>query len=163
MSAINLPSPEATYHFGQGLSSYVRLGDTMLIDGPLGAGKTTLSQGVLSPLLRADETVVSPTFSLVQQYDITTADGQRGYCTHADLYRLSSPKEMDEIGLEDALGRDFCIIEWPSRLAAGLPKSYIYCGIESDNTGQGRSLTLRMVGMPSRPALSAWLVAQHAT
>ena len=92
-----LADDEATARLGEDLAFTLRPGDLLALSGDLGSGKTTLSRGLLramagDPLLE----VPSPTFTLVQVYDL------RLPVHHFDLYRLSSPGELDELGLDDA-------------------------------------------------------------
>ena len=154
---INLPDVEAMRAFGVELAAYLRAGDVLLLDGALGAGKTTLSQATIGALAVNDESVASPTFTLVQRYPVRFANGQESQCLHADLYRLQHPDELEEVGLAEAFGESLCIVEWPSRLGQYVPQTYIYCGIETDNASQGRQVTLRIEGVkPHHHALQAW-------
>lgn len=86
-----------------------KAGDLVLLEGPLGAGKTTLVRGLLESL-GVQEPVRSPTFNLVQTFDTDPP------VMHADLYRVSS---HEGIGIEDYLDTHLCLIEWPER-APGL-------------------------------------------
>mgnify|MGYP002780787060 CR=1 FL=1 len=94
---------------GAALASVLRAGDVVALSGPLGAGKTTLVRGVLAALGHAGE-VPSPTFAIVQPYDGTSLP-----IAHADLYRLESPSELEELGLDDALWDGALLVEWPER------------------------------------------------
>ncbi len=78
----------------------------MLLDGPVGAGKTTLARAAILSILPEPEDVPSPTFTLVQTYDTT-----RGPLWHCDLYRLSSVLEIEELGLEEAFETAITLIE----------------------------------------------------
>ena len=108
---IALPTPEETDALGRRLAAWLRPGDSVLLSGDLGAGKSHLARAVIRALCRAEVEVPSPTYTLVQQYD-----GPSGPILHADLYRMGDASELDELGLTDALGRDLCLIEWPDRL-----------------------------------------------
>jgi tRNA threonylcarbamoyladenosine biosynthesis protein TsaE len=81
------------------------------------------------------EDVPSPTFTLVQVYD---ADGDEIW--HADLYRLTHPDEVLELGLEDALADAICLIEWPDRLGPYAPKGALH--LRLDAAGEGRRARL---------------------
>lgn len=118
---IPLIDEAATSSLGARLARVLRLGDFLALTGPLGAGKTTLARG----LIRAwtgdpDLEAPSPTFTLAQIYE-----GPGGALWHMDLYRLKSPEEALEIGLEEALATALCVVEWPERLEALLPASRV--------------------------------------
>lgn len=111
-----LATPEATAALGRALAARLRPGDTLLLGGGLGAGKTHLARALIQALLAAPEDVPSPSFTLVQTYD---APGYEIW--HADLYRLSGGAEITELGLDEAMTRALCLIEWPDRLTAPPP------------------------------------------
>ncbi|MDB6178112.1 tRNA (adenosine(37)-N6)-threonylcarbamoyltransferase complex ATPase subunit type 1 TsaE [Paracoccus sp. Z330] len=88
-------------------------GRTILLDGPVGAGKTHFARSFIRARQGDQaEDVPSPTFTLVQTYD----DPSGTEIWHADLYRLTDPSELDELGLEEAQDNAICLIEWPDRL-----------------------------------------------
>ena len=111
-----LPDLAATRVLGAALARLVRPGDAIALSGPLGAGKTELARAVLRALGHAGE-VPSPTFTLVQVYDLADLS-----VWHVDLYRLERPAEAVELGLEDAFADAVTLIEWPERLGAALPE-----------------------------------------
>lgn len=117
---IDLPAFRATDAFATALASHLAPGDTLLLDGPVGAGKTAFARALIGALrARAGlppEDVPSPTFTLVQTYATGAFD-----TWHADLYRLSGPHEIAELGLEDAFATALCLVEWPDRLGAATP------------------------------------------
>jgi N-acetylmuramate 1-kinase len=92
----------------------LKAGDVIALSGPLGAGKTTFARALVTRLGGEDE-VPSPTFALMQRYET-----KRLTLTHCDFYRLE-PSELDELGLEDALGEGVVLIEWPERAERWLP------------------------------------------
>ena len=103
------------------LAGVLVAGDCVSLRGDLGAGKTTFARA----LIRAysmDPTldVPSPTFALRQDYA-----SARGAIVHFDLYRIADPRELDEIGFDDALANAVTIVEWPERAGASLPASQI--------------------------------------
>lgn len=112
--ALTLPDAEATAQLGARLARLIQPGDVVLLYGPLGAGKSTLARGLIRGLAEADIDVPSPTFTLVQTYDTDPA------IAHFDLYRLESPREVLELGLDEALDNGAVLIEWPERLGADL-------------------------------------------
>ena len=120
---LTLRDAEATADLGRRLAALLCPGDTVLIDGPIGAGKTHLARAAIQALLAAEgrhEEVPSPTFTLVQTYDLAAAE-----VVHADLYRLGGPEGLDDIGLSDQIGRAICLIEWPDRLGNRAPADAI--------------------------------------
>ena len=95
------------------LAATLRPGQTVLLDGPVGAGKTHFARALIRARQGdAAEDVPSPTFTLVQTY----ADPMGSEIWHSDLYRLTDPSELDELGLDEALEHAICLIEWPDRL-----------------------------------------------
>ncbi|QEW22892.1 ADP-binding protein [Marinibacterium anthonyi] len=109
--AITLPSPEATARFAAQLGRRLSAGDVLLLDGPVGAGKSHFARSLIQSLQDIPEDVPSPTFTLVQTYDTL-----RGPVWHCDLYRMSGPDEVEDLGLVDAFDEAICLVEWPDRL-----------------------------------------------
>ena len=114
--SLTLDSPEATARLAARLGALLRPGDCLLLDGPIGAGKTHFARALIQPLLDVPEDIPSPTFTLVQTYDT-----RAGALWHADLYRLSAPDEVEELGLVEAMEHDICVIEWPEKLGPLTP------------------------------------------
>jgi tRNA threonylcarbamoyladenosine biosynthesis protein TsaE len=109
--------PDETRHIGVRLGQYVQAGDFIACCGPLGAGKTTLVQGLATGLeVKGDEYVRSPTFALVHEYR------GRYPLYHFDFYRLSHWSEAQDIGFMDYLdGQGVVIIEWADKFPQLLP------------------------------------------
>lgn len=103
--------------FARGLAPVLRDGGMVLLDGDLGAGKTAFARALIRSLAGADIEVPSPTFTLVQSYAL---DGVE--VTHADLYRIDDPDEIDELGLEDAAAAGLVLVEWPERAGGRLDR-----------------------------------------
>lgn len=137
-----LPDADATSHLGRALASLLAPGDTVLLEGPLGSGKTHLARATIQALLKMPEDVPSPSFTLVQTYETLL-----GELIHADLYRLSGPREVDETGLTDQLGEAVTLIEWPDRLAGTAPTDALTITLEPNADGTSR--LARLAG-PSR-------------
>lgn len=110
-----LPDAAATDALGRTLSERLAPGDTVLLTGELGAGKSHLARAVIQTRMARHggvEDVPSPTYTLVQTYRIGEIE-----MIHADLYRLGDPSELVELGLDEAIsGPAICLIEWPDRL-----------------------------------------------
>jgi len=120
------------------LAATLRPGDTILLDGPVGAGKTHFARAfVRARQGDAAEDVPSPTFTLVQTYH----DPQGTEIWHADLYRLTDPSELAELGLDEALTDAVCLIEWPDRLDR-LPDGAITVSIAAQADPDLREITL---------------------
>ena len=111
---ISLPTEDDTTRLGAALAHILRRGDTVLLSGPVGSGKSALSRAVIRARLgEPHHEVPSPTYTLVQVYDDPTGIE----IWHADLYRLSDPAEVEELGLTEAFDSAICLVEWPDRLA----------------------------------------------
>ena len=113
-----LSSPEETAAFAQRLAPKLGTGDVVLLEGDIGAGKTHFARSLIQSLLSEPEDVPSPTFTLVQVYDAPEFE-----IWHVDLYRLTSPDEVVELGLIEAFEDALCLVEWPDRLADLTPDS----------------------------------------
>lgn len=114
-------SPDETAALARKLGLLLRIGDCLLLDGPIGAGKTHFARSLLRGILRSPEDIPSPTFTLVQTYDTECGD-----VWHADLYRLNGPHDLMEIGLTEAFETGICLIEWPDRLGDLIPDGALY-------------------------------------
>lgn len=109
-------SEQDTARFAADVSRGLRAGDTLLLSGPVGAGKTHFARHLIQSLLSEAEDVPSPTFTLVQTYETVA-----GPLWHADLYRITSTHEIEELGLAEAFENHICIVEWPDRLGELAP------------------------------------------
>jgi tRNA threonylcarbamoyladenosine biosynthesis protein TsaE len=114
---VTLPDLAATGRLAGRLAPMLRAGDALLLEGPLGAGKSAFARALLRALA-GDPTleVPSPSFTLVQRYDLP--GGLEAH--HFDLYRLSGPTDLVELGWEEAR-QGLVIVEWPERLGALRP------------------------------------------
>jgi tRNA threonylcarbamoyladenosine biosynthesis protein TsaE len=113
---VDLPNEAATAAFAARISALAVSGDIIALKGDLGAGKTTFARG----FMRArgyEEEVPSPTFTLLQIYELGSAA-----VWHFDLYRINSPEEAWELGIEDAFAEGISLIEWPEHLGPLLPR-----------------------------------------
>lgn len=140
-SSVTIPLPDeaATQALGRALAAALGSGEAICLYGPLGAGKSTLARALVRALTTPTEDVPSPTFTLVQFYE-----GARLNVAHFDLYRLTSPDEAYEIGLDEALDEGAAVIEWPERLEGDLPRDRLDVEIALSDMGEGESRTARL-------------------
>lgn len=118
---ITLATPDQTTALAKALRKKFRVGDVILLSGPIGAGKSHFARALISSL-QADfghaEDIPSPTFTLVQSYNAGDLE-----IWHSDLYRLTNVDEVVELGLFDAFETGLSLVEWPDRLGADTPLS----------------------------------------
>jgi tRNA threonylcarbamoyladenosine biosynthesis protein TsaE len=113
------------------IAPILRAGDTILLSGPIGAGKSAFARALIRARLKhADEDVPSPTFTLVQTYHDGGTD-----IWHCDLYRLTHPDEALELGLDEAFADAICLIEWPDRLGDLTPKDALHLDFSAGDRG----------------------------
>ena len=106
---VELPDLAAMDAFGARIAERLQTGDVVALSGGLGAGKTTLARAIISALGYAGE-VPSPTFTIIETYD---PPALRLKLVHADFYRLESPQEAEQLGLDDYRDDAALIAEWP--------------------------------------------------
>jgi len=140
-TVLNSASPETTARVAGELARRLAPGDTVLLSGGVGAGKTHFARAAIASLLDAPEDIPSPTYTLVQTYD-----GRSGEIWHADLYRLTSPGELEELGLREAFGTAICFVEWPEQLGALRPASALAVTIEAQGPSEERRLSFAWSG-----------------
>jgi len=135
--ALDLPDLAATEALAARLAPLLRPGDAVLLDGPLGAGKSAFARALLraatgDPGLE----VPSPTFTLVQSYET-----KRGPAHHFDLWRIAGPGELAELGWEEAR-EGIVLVEWPERLGALAPPEALRVTLAQGEAEEARIATL---------------------
>lgn len=126
-----LPGEADTLRLGADIALALKPGDAILLSGDLGAGKSTLARAAIRALADDDALdVPSPTFTLVQAYET------RLPVRHFDLYRLHSPDELDELGLDEALSEGAVLVEWPERAANRMPSGAVTITLAEKGTGR---------------------------
>lgn len=125
-----------TENLGRKIGEKLKKGDVVSLRGSLGAGKTVLAKGI-ARALGIEEAIVSPTFTLVQEYD------GREKLYHLDIYRLSGEDEFESMGGEEFLYPDgISLIEWSEKIDSMLPPSTIYIDI-TINDDLTRKITIK--------------------
>jgi tRNA threonylcarbamoyladenosine biosynthesis protein TsaE len=126
-----IPDEAAMLAFGRQLAVYIGHTAVIFLYGDLGAGKTTLSRGLLAGLGYLGK-VKSPTYTLVEPYQINDQT-----LFHFDLYRLHDPQELEFIGIHDYfIPQAICLVEWPEQGKGWLPPPDLCCYIEPYLTGR---------------------------
>jgi tRNA threonylcarbamoyladenosine biosynthesis protein TsaE len=125
-----------TARLGAAIAGELKRHEAVCLTGPLGAGKSTLARGLIRALTGTEEDVPSPTFTLVQTYD-----GGAFPLAHLDLYRLKSPEEVGELGLDEALDIGAVVIEWAEKLGHHLPHDRLDVELSLDGERRRARLT----------------------
>lgn len=134
-----LPDDGATRRLGRCVGEHAPQGLLVKLGGPLGAGKTTLVQGLAEGLdVPANTQVRSPSYALMRVHE-----GGRLPLVHVDFYRLTEPDELLELGLEEWLGdRAVVAVEWADRFPDELPSDGLAIDLAYPSRGEGRDATL---------------------
>jgi tRNA threonylcarbamoyladenosine biosynthesis protein TsaE len=145
-----IESGEAMKDLGERLALNLRTGDVLLLHGDLGAGKTTLVQGI-ARAFNVPAEVQSPTFTLVAEHQGMTPGGEPVRLYHLDLYRLEDPSELESFGYESYLDPEdgISLIEWPERAEELLPERFILVRIDY-GTEDGREVRIEIHGDDAR-------------
>jgi tRNA threonylcarbamoyladenosine biosynthesis protein TsaE len=147
-------TPAQTQHVGAVLGRLLAPGDVILLQGPLGAGKTCLTQGIVRGF-GLPARVTSPSFTLANVYE---APPGRCPLYHLDLWRIKSAPEALGIGLDEYLdGSGPCVIEWPEVAADVLPREYLR--IRFEIVGETRRLEICAIGTRPRALLEQFRTA----
>jgi tRNA threonylcarbamoyladenosine biosynthesis protein TsaE len=141
---VKVPTPEAMRDLGQRIAAVLQPGDLVLLSGPLGAGKTTLAQGIGAGLGVAGP-VVSPTFVIARIH----RDG-RIPLVHVDAYRLSSIAEVDDLDLDASLDESVTLVEWGDGLVEGLAAEWLHVSIDRPDADDDETRAVEIVGVGPR-------------
>ena len=137
--SLHIHSADDTATLAQQIGLALGPGDCLLLEGPIGAGKTHFARSLIQALLPVPEDVPSPTFTLVQTYD-----GPECEIWHSDLYRLSHPDDVAELGLTQAFDEAICLVEWPDRLGTLAPDDALTLQFTTDpDMPDRRQITLQ--------------------
>jgi tRNA threonylcarbamoyl adenosine modification protein YjeE len=153
---LHLADEAQTARLGAALAECLRPGDTVLLAGPLGAGKSALARAVIAALLGdAGAEVPSPSYTLINVYQTP-----RGPVWHADLYRLhGAADELEELGLAEAMaGGALVLVEWPERLGEAVPARRLEIALSAPAWG-GRDAVITLYGPGWEPVtvlLEGW-------
>lgn len=149
---MKMKSVEETQAVAATLASIIQPGDTLLLNGDLGAGKTTFTQG-FARALGLKRPLKSPTFTLVREYQ--TANFQ---LNHLDVYRLGEEGGVDELGMNEYFNdHSVTIVEWSEFIAEDLPNDYLQIDltrIEHDIADTQRAIEIQGIGAVSQQRLS---------
>jgi len=153
---LEAPTAEATQAIGRRLAAVVRAGDVIIASGDLGAGKTTLAQG-LGAGLGVAGAIISPTFVLSRVHPSTVGGPA---LVHVDAYRLGSFAELEDLDLEVSLDDSVTLVEWGAGIAEGLAEDYLEVDIRRsvDPDDETRWIFLTPIGgrwTAARPELEA--------
>jgi len=143
LQVLTLKNEAATGALAVRLASLAVPGDILALRGDLGAGKTVFARAFINALpgpegQSVDEEVPSPTFTLLQIYERSPAQ-----VWHFDLYRIESPEDVYELGLEEAFHDGIALIEWPERMESLLPAERLEVVLAFADDEAGRTATLR--------------------
>ncbi|WP_073389396.1 tRNA (adenosine(37)-N6)-threonylcarbamoyltransferase complex ATPase subunit type 1 TsaE [Jatrophihabitans endophyticus] len=141
--SVELPTAADTHELGRRLAGVLRRGDLVILDGPLGAGKTALVQGIGAGL---DVTVpvVSPTFVIARVHPPRQPDGIT--LVHVDAYRLASLAEVDDLDLDVDAAAVVTAVEWGAGMAEQLADSHLSIALARAADTETRTATLRPHG-----------------
>jgi len=139
---IDLPDEKTTAALATALAACARQGDVIGLSGPLGSGKTTFARYFIGARMGAgpgaNQEVPSPTFTLVETYQPATGPA----IWHFDLYRLETPEDAYELGIEDAFAEGIALIEWPERLGGLMPREQLQVALAAGKNEKARVATL---------------------
>lgn len=139
-----IETPEAMHELGSALGATFKAGDLVLLTGPLGAGKTTLTRGI-GQALGAIGNVSSPTFVIARTHklDATRPEIAGTVLVHVDAYRLSSAAELDDLDID--FENSITIVEWGKGYTDGITDRWLEIEIERDHTGESETREVTII------------------
>ena len=137
-----LPDEAATTSIAQAVAELLRPGDVVGLSGPLGIGKSVFARAVVRALDDEAGEVPSPTFTLVQLYEVRHGPAAGTPLFHFDAYRLERPEDAWELGIEEAFATGISLVEWPQRLGPLLPPTALSVTLSAGGTTGGRRISL---------------------
>ncbi|HEY3297036.1 MAG TPA: tRNA (adenosine(37)-N6)-threonylcarbamoyltransferase complex ATPase subunit type 1 TsaE [Armatimonadota bacterium] len=145
-TVIQTNNPSETEELGARIGSALEPGMVLALIGDLGAGKTTLTKGIARGL-EVSDLVHSPTFNLIHEHH------GRIPVYHFDLYRLTTPEQLEDLGYEDYFyGEGTAVVEWPEKIMNMLPADHIEIRIKG--TDDARTFEIKATGDNSASILS---------
>ncbi len=145
-------SEERTLQIGKALGESLFVGDTVLLYGEMGAGKTCLTRGIAVGA-ECEVSARSPTFIILGEYP------GRVRIFHCDLYRISGAVEVYELALEETLDRGALVVEWPENAAGELPEDALEIRIDVIEATQSREISMVATGPRSKSLLDRFDIA----
>lgn len=142
LGKIILKNEAETKVFAEEVASFAVIGDVICLFGDLGAGKTSFARFFIRGLTSVDEEVPSPTYTLAQNYQ-TIGDSDSIDIWHYDLYRISDPSEIIELGIEEAACDGIVLVEWPESALNLLPPKKLEIHFGFSCLAEERIITLR--------------------
>jgi tRNA threonylcarbamoyladenosine biosynthesis protein TsaE len=133
-------SSQETQNIGGLIAGLAQKGDVITLSGDLGMGKTTFARGFIQSLVPNVGNVTSPSFALMNLYEATLADGTTCPLWHVDLYRMESPEDLRNIGLEDAWDNAVVLIEWADIAQNILPQNRLHVEIRATEAMDTREI-----------------------
>lgn len=148
--SVRLRTREETQDWGRRLGSLLRAGDLLLLTGGLGAGKTTLTQGIADGL-QVRGPITSPTFVIARVHPSLVGGPE---LVHVDAYRIDGALELDDLDLDSDLESAVTIVEWGAGLAEELTDDRLELLIDVDQKTEERRITLLANGTRAHEIVS---------
>lgn len=144
LAKLIIETPEEMHDLGLRLAQILKAGDLVLLTGPLGAGKTTLTRGI-GEALGAQGNVSSPTFVLARTH---SCGADKPALVHVDAYRLRSAAELDDLDID--FPSSITVVEWGKGLTDGITEDWLEIEIARDHTGESDVRELIITGYGDR-------------